>query len=214
MRGRISSYDNKKGVINYNNEKEYIFEYFHVVQKDRNLIKVGDIVEFTKNLDRKSIIPYAKNIKLINEAVSLTPVIETNRNTAVTSVPKKEISKNEVVVRTRSELEAAKNKGVERIIIKGDLAEKIYKTRGFAKVGAGTIATLGGLLGVATLAAPVTGGISFAVAAPIAALTGLEIAAIIIASSVGISLISAVWMGYEDISFKRGDQELIIRKKS
>ena len=65
--------------------------------------------------------------------------------------------------------------------------------------------------GAATVAAPVTGGISYAVAAPVAVMTGVEIAALITASALGIGLIIALFKGYEEISFEKG--KLVLRKK-
>lgn len=68
--------------------------------------------------------------------------------------------------------------------------------------------------GVRPLAAiPFTrGGLSVVAAAPVAALTVLEIAAIIAAASVGLALLIAVFKDYEEISYDNG--KLVIKKRS
>ncbi|MES1312203.1 hypothetical protein ABUS74_16560 [Vibrio cholerae] len=113
-----------------------------------------------------------------------------------------------VEVRTKEELTRAKDRGESEIIVVGKLADELKKTKKLAYVGAGTLAAL-----TAALAAtPFTGGMSMFTAAPIAALTGLEISGIIIAASLGLSLIIAVFKGYDEISYKKG--ELKLKRKS
>ena len=65
-------------------------------------------------------------------------------------------------------------------------------------------------LGTAAVSSPFTGGLSFAVAAPVAALTGIEIVTIITASCLGIALVISVFKGYEEISFEEG--KLVLKK--
>ena len=113
-----------------------------------------------------------------------------------------------IVVTTKRELNSAKEKGVEEIIVSGKLADDLKKSKNIAKVGAGTLA----LLTAALVAIPFTGGLSAAAAAPVAALTGLEIAAIIAAASVGLALVIAVFRDYEEISYEDG--KLTLRKKT
>lgn len=84
-------------------------------------------------------------------------------------------------------------------------ASKIMK---LSKVGLGVLVSV---LGVGVATAPLTGGISAFAAAPVAAMTGVEIAAIIAASAIGVSLIIATFKDYEEISFEEG--KLILRKK-
>ncbi len=115
---------------------------------------------------------------------------------------------SQVTVRTKSELESARVQGIEKIIVEGSLANKLKNSKRIAYVGGGTIA----VLTAAIAAAPFTGGVSFLAAAPIAALTGLEISAIIAVSAVGITLVIAVFKGYEEIEYSDG--RLILRKKS
>ena len=116
---------------------------------------------------------------------------------------------SQVTVRTKSELESARVQGVEKIIVEGSLANKLKNSKRIAYVGGGTIA----VLTAAIAAAPFTGGVSFlAAAAPIAALTGLEISVIIAVSAVGVTLVIAVFKGYEEIEYSDG--RLILRKKS
>ncbi|HEE9764884.1 TPA: hypothetical protein R8F97_005891 [Pseudomonas putida] len=113
-----------------------------------------------------------------------------------------------VTVTTKDELDKARKSGVEKIVIQGDLADKVKRGKKIAFAGSITIAALGAALA----AAPMTGGLSFFAAAPVAALTGLEIAAIIAAASIGIALIIAVFKDYEEISYESG--KLVLKKKS
>jgi hypothetical protein len=76
----------------------------------------------------------------------------------------------EVTVTTKMELESAKNNGYEMIVVRGDLANDLKKSKSIAFAGAATLA----ILGAALAATPFTGGLSFFAAAPIAALTGLD----------------------------------------
>ncbi|MFA7240757.1 MAG: hypothetical protein WC091_11640 [Sulfuricellaceae bacterium] len=112
-----------------------------------------------------------------------------------------------ITVTTKNELESAKNNGYEEIIVSGSLANDLKKSKSIAYAGVTTI----GILTAALAAAPFTGGISALAAVPIAALTGFEIAAIIIAASLGITLIIAIFKDYEEISFS--DMRLVLRKK-
>lgn len=120
----------------------------------------------------------------------------------------------ETVVRTKEELEQAKKSGVATILVKGELADKLEKSKKVAKLSGAGLAVLTAALGVATVTAPVTGGLSYFAAAPVAALTGVEIAAIIAAASVGVGLIIALFLDYEEIEYSEGVLKLRKRQKS
>ena len=119
-----------------------------------------------------------------------------------------ENAKKSVTVTTKSELESAKASGAGEIIVSGSLASDLKKAKKIALAGAVTLAALGAALA----AMPFTGGLSALAAAPIATLTGLEIAAIIAATSVGLSLVIAVFKDYEEVSYENG--KLILRRKA
>lgn len=112
-----------------------------------------------------------------------------------------------ITVTTKEELKSAKDNGYENIIVQGTLANDLKKAKKIALAGSVTI----GVLGAALAAIPFTGGLSIAAAVPIATLTGLEIAAIIIASSLGLALIIALFKDYEEISFE--EKKLVLKKK-
>ncbi len=114
-------------------------------------------------------------------------------------------------VTTRDDLRKAQENGVEEIIIKGELANKLNKAKTIKNLGAAGLGILTVALGISVVSAPVTGGLSLFAAAPIAALTGLEIAAIIAASALGIGLIVAIFKDYEEIEYSNG--KMILRKK-
>ena len=113
-------------------------------------------------------------------------------------------------VHTKQELNEAMKLGVQEIVVEGKLAKHLKNGKRVRTIGAGTLAVLG-----AAIAALPFGGISLAVAVPIAALTGLEIALIIAAVFVGLALLIALWKEYEEISFGYFDGEwrLVLRKK-
>lgn len=115
------------------------------------------------------------------------------------------------VVTTQQELEAAKERGDEQIIIEGELANKLKQSKKITMVGAGTLALLTAAVGAATVTAPVSGGLSYLMAAPIAAMSGLDVAAIILASAIGLTLVIAVFKNYEEISYSAG--AMVLRKR-
>lgn len=114
---------------------------------------------------------------------------------------------NQIIVSTKEELKAAQEGGAALITVRGSLADDIKKSKKVALAGAATIA----VLAAAIAAIPVTGGLSVGAAVPIAALTGLEIAAIIAAATVGLTLILAVFKDYDEVSYEKG--KLVLRKK-
>ena len=112
-----------------------------------------------------------------------------------------------IIVTTKDELQKAQEQKIENIIVSGDLADKLKKAKQITKLGAIGL----GILIVALGTAPVTGGLSMFAAASVATLTGLEIAAIITASALGLALIIALFKGYEEISFEKG--KMTLRKR-
>ncbi|PTX14767.1 hypothetical protein SAMN04488598_1714 [Halanaerobium congolense] len=110
-------------------------------------------------------------------------------------------------VYTKDELKKAKEQKIDKIIVKGELANKLHKSKKISKLGKGAVALLIASVG----AAPITGGLSTFALAPVAAATGLQIAAIIAAATVGIALIIAVFKEYDEIKYKDG--ELILKRK-
>ena len=112
-----------------------------------------------------------------------------------------------VTVKTKAELESAKSARCARIIVEGSLADKLKKSKKVAKAGAITIA----LVTTALATIPFTGGLSMAAAAPVAAMTGFEIAAIIAAASLGLGLIIALFKDYEEVSYEAG--KMVLKKK-
>ena len=115
------------------------------------------------------------------------------------------------VVATKQELKAAKERGDVEIIVEGELANKLKKAKKVTMVGAGTLALLTVVIGAATVTAPVTGGISYFAAAPVAVMSGLEISAIIIASALGLALLIALFKEYEEVEFSNG--KMVLRKR-
>lgn len=105
---------------------------------------------------------------------------------------------NKITVYTKQELIEAKDNGYDEIFVYGELADKLRKANNVQKsaVGIGGLATV---LGGASLLAPVTGGLSYFVAAPIAAMTGVEIVSIIAILFFGTALLIALFKDYEII---------------
>ncbi len=96
-------------------------------------------------------------------------------------------------VKTKEELEKAKNRGEKEIIVVGKLAKDLYKTRKIATLSTFAIGTIT----AATLLTPLTGGASISIGvSAIAASTGVSISIIILASSIGITLIYTIYKDY------------------
>ncbi len=115
-------------------------------------------------------------------------------------------------VSTIEELKAAQEAKIEEIVVVGELAAKLKKAKKVAFLGKVAMGALVATLGAATLTAPVTGGISYLAAAPVTTLTGLEIAAIIAASALGITLVIAIFKDYDEISYENG--KMTLKRKS
>ena len=94
---------------------------------------------------------------------------------------------NEKIVHTKQELRQAVKEKAEVIIIKGKLANKIHKTNVFSKVG------------MKTSKWENQENINMAGATIMAAFTGIDIAIIIVAASVSLSLIISVWRNYSEV---------------
>ena len=80
-----------------------------------------------------------------------------------------------VIVRTKEELKLAIKNEITNIIIEGDLAKNVHKSKEIKKLGGVALGVLTTSLVVATATAPITGGISYIVAAPIATGAGLPV---------------------------------------
>lgn len=101
---------------------------------------------------------------------------------------------NLVEVRTKKELEAAVNNKVDKIIVKGELAEKIHKAEAIKKVSKPVLV----ILGAALAATPFTGGVSGAFGAvSLTATTGMGITAITAVAFLGLALILSITNGYD-----------------
>lgn len=109
------------------------------------------------------------------------------------------------IVRNKEELKQATEEKVDRILVQGELAEELNTAMKIRKASKWAI----GLLATSLAAAPFTGGLSLVAAAPVAALTGLEIALIIAVAALGIGLVLLICRDFKKVSFhgKSGDKE-------
>lgn len=120
-----------------------------------------------------------------------------------------------VVVYTPKELEAAQKNGAERIIVKGDMAAKLETAlKTVRSIGGKSLNALALIVSGAALLAPFTGGVSLGAAGTVmgtlgAAVTAAAIAAI---SAIGLSLVVAVFKGYDEVKLGGGGLELVIKK--
>jgi hypothetical protein len=114
----------------------------------------------------------------------------------------------EVIVRTKEELEKAVSNKVKTIIIKGELAEKVNLS---LKVKKSTLILLAG----ATASIPLTSGLSLPL---FTALTGGEIALIIAIIFLGIALVLTLAKDYNKVSFKakkdNNEAELVLERNN
>ena len=113
------------------------------------------------------------------------------------------------------ELKAAQDAHAERIVVKGELAQKLESAlKGLRSLSASSLNALALVLSGAALFAPFTGGVSLGAAGTVmgtvgAALTATAIAAI---SAIGLSLVFAVLKGYDEVKLAGGGLELSIKK--
>lgn len=113
-----------------------------------------------------------------------------------------------ITVKTKEELKRAQEDNYDEIIVDGKLANDLKKSKKIALASGVVLVGITAAIGLM----PITGGLSMAAAATAATLTGIEIAAIIAAASIGLALIIAVFKDYEEISYNDG--ELVLRKKA
>lgn len=109
------------------------------------------------------------------------------------------------IVRTKDELKRAVEEKVKRFVVKGELAESLHTAIKIKRASKWAI----GLLAASLATAPITGGLSLVAATPIAALTGIEIVAIIAVAALGISLVLVICKEFKTVKFKgkQGDIE-------
>jgi hypothetical protein len=114
-------------------------------------------------------------------------------------------SKETVIVKTKEELQKAVKSKAEKILVKGELAEKLNRSLEMKKVSTATI----GAIACAGCATPFTGGLGALAAVSIAVLTGLEIALIIAVFFIGLALVLMVCKEFIKVRFtaKHGDTE-------
>lgn len=94
---------------------------------------------------------------------------------------------NSIIVYNRDDLEKAQKNKIDEIVVVGELATQLKKSKTIATAGSISLGVLTVALGVASITAPVTGGLSFAVAAPIAVV------------SIGLTLVIAIFKDYEEV---------------
>lgn len=106
-----------------------------------------------------------------------------------------------ITVSTKEELARAYENRYPEIVVLGELAHQLRKARRVNKLGKAAVASIaaaaagGALFAGPTAGASAVGGAGVAVA--IAAASGVSVPAIIIASSIGISMVVAVLKDYE-----------------
>ncbi|MBQ3544742.1 MAG: hypothetical protein IJA34_07135 [Lachnospiraceae bacterium] len=117
------------------------------------------------------------------------------------------MSKRRVI--TKEELKKARKDKVDIIIVEGNLAKELKAAEKIRTIGPVAMATL--TVFIATLLP--SGGISAAVVAPIAAVTGVDVVAIILAASLGIGFILAIFKEYEVIEFDGKEMKMKLERR-
>lgn len=103
-------------------------------------------------------------------------------------------------VSNKEELDDAFDRGYQTIRVVGRLAGQIYKTRKLAQLSPLALGSLAASVG----AAPPTGGVSLVGVIPPTIGTGLSFGAIILAASIGLSLLIALYKNYEIVEYTNG----------
>lgn len=114
-----------------------------------------------------------------------------------------------VKVKTKEQLKAAKEKGEKEIIVVGDLAKQLRIAKKVTVLGP---VALGVITTALAIGVP-TGGLSMAMAAPIAAKAGVDASVIIAVSFIGVSLVIALYKDYETIEFSMAPPKMVLKKK-
>ena len=147
-----------------------------------------------------------------SETVTTTTTTATTTTTTATNTIQQFYP---VVVSTPAELAAAHKAGAKKILVKGELASKLETAfGGLRSLSSASLNALALVLSGAALLAPFTGGVSLGAAGTVmgtlgAALTATAIAAI---SAIGLSLVIAVFKGYDEIKLAGGGVELRLKK--
>ena len=104
------------------------------------------------------------------------------------------------VITTKEELKEAQKQGLDSFIVRGELADKISKTKKVFTLGPVALGVLIAAFTGATVAAPFTGGLSVFATAPVVAGTGLSsttiVAVAIIVSAIGATTYFALVKDY------------------
>jgi hypothetical protein len=115
-------------------------------------------------------------------------------------------------IRENDELKEAIEEKVDRIIVKGELAEHLNIAMKIKIVSKWTIT----LLTASLAATPLTGAFNLALFAPIAALTGLEATFIIAVATIGTGLVLLICRDYKKTSYQEhnadGETEVVIER--
>lgn len=119
-----------------------------------------------------------------------------------------------ITVNTKEHLKIAIANKYDEIIVEGELAKQLHDSKKITMLSGAGLPALIALGATATITAPATAGFSFAVAAaPVVALTGLEIGLIAVAVFLGVGLILAVYKDYEEIEVDFKKQKIKLRRK-
>jgi hypothetical protein len=115
--------------------------------------------------------------------------------------------RNNTSASSKEELKAALKPGADEIMLTGearDVWKKVKVVSTFGKVALGMLGLSAAVLVVGTVVMPPSAVITMPLATAVAAVTGAEIPVIILAGSVGLSLIIAVCKGYDEIDGPNG----------
>jgi hypothetical protein len=116
-----------------------------------------------------------------------------------------------MTVRSKAELQDAIRGREREITVEGPLAKHLHHGRKLPGISRLALA----VLAAAIVGIPISGAISGVAIAPIAALTGVEIALIIAAIVLGIALLKTVWRDYDEVEFDFGPPpKATFRRKS
>ena len=113
------------------------------------------------------------------------------------------------VVYTKERLEEEKENKPQSITIKGDLANNLHKIKKMGQLSKASSAAIVAILGGAVISAPVSEGISYGSAIPVAVVSGLEIAMIIWASTIGIGFLLDLFDHYTEEQYSNNNLVLI-----
>jgi len=105
-------------------------------------------------------------------------------------------------VTTKEELKRAKDDNADEINVLGKLAKDLRKVKTFGSLGPASIAITTTIMDIAIIFRNFDGGVIYPLLASTSDSIRIEFSVIMLAKTMGLSLVNAIFTGYEEIEFE------------